>query len=189
MRSRDVLLVLSVTFLAVLSEYVVYSYISVILTDDKFAGVSLLPIALFLFGIGAMLGNLATAILTDRFGPRGVLLGTVFCQTICMALVVLYRDQTLVVLPCAFAWGVFSYMYLVPIQHRLLDLSKRFGAFTLSLNSSVIYLGIAAGGALGGLVIARYSLETLTAVSIVVSLVALIIAHLSFPRPSRTSSI
>lgn len=189
LRNRDVLLVLSVTFLAVLSEYVIYSYISVILTDGKFAGVSVLPTALFLFGIGAMLGNVATAILTDRFGPRGVLLGTVFCQTTCMALVVFYRDQVAVVLPCAFAWGMFSYMYLVPIQHRLLDLSKRFGAFTLSLNSSVIYLGIAAGGALGGLVIARYSLETLTAVSIAASLAALTIAHFSFPRSSGTTKL
>jgi predicted MFS family arabinose efflux permease len=188
-RNRDVLVALSVTFLVVLSEYVVYSYISLILTDGKFAGVSVLPTALFLFGIGAMLGNVATAVLTDRFGPRGVLLGTVFCQTICMALVVLYRDKAGVVLPCAFAWGVFSYMYLVPIQHRLLDLSKRFGAFTLSLNSSVIYLGIAAGGALGGLVVARFSLETLTIVSIAASLAALKIAHLSFPRSSGATDM
>ena len=181
-QNRDVLVALSVTFLVVLSEYVVYSYISVILTGTEFAGVNILPTVLFLFGIGAMLGNVATAILTDRFGPRGVLLATVLCQTACMALVVLYRDRPMVVLPCAFAWGVFSYMYLVPIQHRLLDLSKRFGAFTLSLNSSVIYLGISAGGALGGIVVARASLETLTVVSILASLAALLIAHLSFPR-------
>jgi predicted MFS family arabinose efflux permease len=77
----------------------------------------------------------------------------------------------------------------VPIQHRLLDLSKRFGAFTLSLNSSVIYLGIAAGGALGGLVVARFSLETLTIVSIAASLAALKIAHLSFPRSSGATDM
>ncbi|MEX0632887.1 hypothetical protein M8494_15655 [Serratia ureilytica] len=33
-----------------------------------------------------------------------------------------------------------------PIQHHLLSLSKRFGALTVSLNSSVLAAGIAAGG-------------------------------------------
>ena len=47
--------------------------------------------------------------------------------------------------------GHTGWMYLVPIQHHLLSLSKRFGALTVSLNSSVLYVGIAAGGMLGGL--------------------------------------
>lgn len=184
-RSRDVLVALSVTFLVVLSEYVVYSYISLVLAGGVFAGLGLLPTALFLFGLGAMLGNIATAILTDRLGPRVVLIGTVLAQTFCMALLVLFRETPVFVLPCAFAWGVFSYMYLVPIQHRLLDLSKRFGAFTLSLNSSVIYLGISGGGALGGLIVAYARIETLALVSVIVSLAGLTVAHLSFPRALR----
>lgn len=36
----------------------------------------------------------------------------------------------------------------MPIQHRLLGLSKTYGAFTVSLNSSVLYIGI--GEVLGG---------------------------------------
>ena len=63
-RNRIVLLVLSVTFFIVLSEYVVYSYISVVLKDTEFSGINILPGALALFGIGAIIGNIATAIFT-----------------------------------------------------------------------------------------------------------------------------
>lgn len=184
-RNAAVLVALSVTFLVVLSEYVVYSYVSLVLDSGSIWGLNLLPAALFVFGIGAILGNIATAILTDWFGPRVVLLGSVLSQTCCMILIVMWRDNPIIVLPCAFAWGVFSYMYLVPIQYHLLDLSKRFGAFTLSLNSSVIYLGIAAGGALGGIIVTQAPVEMLSVVSVIASLAALTIAYLSFPKFAR----
>lgn len=41
-------------------------------------------------------------------------------------------------------------MYLTPIQHRLLEFSGQFGTFTMSLNSSVLCLGIAMGSLFGG---------------------------------------
>ncbi|HET6196085.1 MAG TPA: MFS transporter, partial [Acetobacteraceae bacterium] len=61
----------------------------------------------------------------------------------------------------SFGWGIASYMYLVPIQHKLLELAKTAGQMTMSLNSSAIYLGIAAGGALGGLSLAHLGVASL----------------------------
>ncbi len=146
-----VLAALLMTFLVVLSEFTLYAYIGIV-----FAGplALVLPAVLLGFGIGSFLGNLMVGFATDRFGPRRILLGAVTVQTLLLPAIVLVRDVPLLPVAIAFAWGVVSYMYLVPIQHRLVDLSREAGPMTLSLNSSAIYLGIAGGGALGGGILA-----------------------------------
>ena len=79
-----------------------------------------------------------------------MLLFSVALQTLSLFLLAFYVTSpwVLAIFP---VWGITGWMYLVPIQHHLLSLSKRFGALTVSLNSSVLYAGIAAGGMLGGL--------------------------------------
>jgi MFS transporter, DHA1 family, inner membrane transport protein len=182
LRDAGVRMALAITYLVVLSEYVVYTYISVLFEGVKLGAMSILPIVFLVFGIGAMLGNVATGILTDRLGPRVVLTTAVIAQTTCIVAIVLCRCQVRIILPATFAWGVFSYMYLVPIQHRLLGLSKRSGAFTIALNSSVIYLAIASGAALGGAILARGPTETLLVVSLLASVLAIAATRRSFPK-------
>jgi predicted MFS family arabinose efflux permease len=84
------------------------------------------------------------------------LLFSVSIQTVSLFLLTFYVSSPWWVLAIFLVWGITGWMYLVPIQHHLLSLSKRFGALTVSLNSSVLYAGIAAGGMLGGLTL--YSL-------------------------------
>jgi predicted MFS family arabinose efflux permease len=52
-----------------------------------------------------------------------------------------------------FLWGLTGWMYVVPQQHRLLNRPGSDGSLTVALNNSVFYLGIAAGGAIGGIVL------------------------------------
>ncbi len=182
-KNRSVILVLIVTFFVVLSEYAAYSYISVILDGTELNALNVLPLVLALYGIGAIFGNLATAFLTDRFGSRIVLFVSVTLQTFCLITLILYRTDAYVVFAMAFAWGVFSYMYLVPVQHRLLELSKEYGAFTISLNSSIIYLGIGAGGVVGGLVVAFLPIEALAVVGAIASLLGIVAAVFAFDSP------
>ncbi|MCX8998496.1 MFS transporter [Rhizobiaceae bacterium BDR2-2] len=177
-RNPRVLATLSVTFLVVMSEYVVFAYLSVVLGGS---GAGILPLSMLIFGFGAILGNVITGFATDRFGPARVLLTAIAAQAACIATVVIFRQAPLVVLPVAFVWGVFSYMYLVPIQHRLLTLASEAGAFTVSLNSSVIYLAIAAGGAVGGLILAYASLSVLLVFSLCAGAAGFAVALAVFP--------
>jgi len=175
--SPKVLTALSTTFIVVLSEYTLYSYISIVFAQGRAA---ILPAVLLAFGIGAFLGNLGVGFATDRFGPRRILIAAVAVQTALLPSVVLARDIPSVAITLAAAWGVVSYMYLVPIQHRLVELSKEAGPMTLSLNSSAIYLGIAGGGALGGLVLAVFGVGSLAASATLLGLLALAIIWRSF---------
>ena len=114
--------VLSVTLFVVISEFVVYSYVSVIITGSLLTGVPLLSAALFAYGFGAVTGNAACGFLTDRFGPYKVLIAVIGAQLIVLVALVGFGHHGALTVLIAFLWGNASYMYLVPIQHRLLDL-------------------------------------------------------------------
>lgn len=175
-----VLTTLSITFLAALSEHTAYSYISVILVETRFADLPVLPVALAFFGVGAVIGNFVAGYGTDRFGNRAVIIFAVATQSLALlALAVLHADP-LPVCIILLVWGIAGWMYLVPIQHRLLDLSKTYGAFTVSLNSSVLYLGIGGGGALGGAFISYFPPDGLGFLSFAVGVLALANALLAF---------
>lgn len=151
LRQKAVLTTLLITFFAVCSEHIVYSYVSVLLKHTQLGAEAILPIALLVFGVGAVIGNFVSGVLTDTLGSKFVLLFSVTIQTVSLFLLTFYVTSPWWVLTIFLVWGITGWMYLVPIQHHLLSLSKRFGALTVSLNSSVLYAGIAAGGMLGGL--------------------------------------
>lgn len=96
---------LSVTLLIVIAEFTVYSYVSLLLAETALGGVPVLPAALFAYGIGAILGNVATGVLTDRVGPTIVLLLAVGIQTALLAALVLLREYAVLVVAIAFVWG------------------------------------------------------------------------------------
>jgi DHA1 family inner membrane transport protein len=174
---------LAVTFLIVLSEFVVYTYVSVILAGTSYARAPVLPAVLLAYGIGALAGNLATGVLTDRLGPLQVLVGAVAVQTVLLVALVVWRDAALLTVAIGFVWGIASYMYLVPIQHRLLSHAGGSGTLVLSLNSSLIYVGISAGAWAGGAVLDRAGIAPLALVAGLLGAVALVAAVVFMRRP------
>ena len=164
-RNRAVLITLSITLAGVLSEFTLYTYISVVFEGVEMWSRGILPVVLFTFGGGALAGNIAVGLATDRLGPRRTLLAAFGAQTALMPTLFLVRHVPAAAIGVSFAWGIASYMYLVPIQHKLLELAKTAGQMTMSLNSSAIYLGIAAGGALGGLSLAHFGIASLPILS------------------------
>lgn len=182
LRQKAVLTTLLITFFAVCSEHIVYSYVSVLLKNTQFGPQAILPLALLLFGIGAVIGNFASGALTDALGSKFVLLFSVALQTLSLFLLAFYVTSPWWVLAIFLVWGITGWMYLVPIQHHLLSLSKRFGALTVSLNSSVLYAGIAAGSMLGGLALYALPAHYLPLFSLPLGAIALLLTLIFFQR-------
>ncbi|MNS99343.1 Purine efflux pump PbuE [compost metagenome] len=180
LRQKAVLTTLLITFFAVCSEHIVYSYVSVLLKNTQLGPEAILPLALLVFGIGAVIGNFVSGLLTDTFGSKFVLLFSVSIQTLSLFLLAFYVTSPWWVLAIFLVWGITGWMYLVPIQHHLLSLSKRFGALTVSLNSSVLYAGIAAGGMLGGLTLYTLPAYYLPLFSLPLGAIALLLTLLFF---------
>ncbi len=179
-RDRAVLLTLSITLAGVLSEFTLYTYISVVFAGVEWLARGILPVILFTFGFGALVGNIAVGIATDGLGPRRTLIAAFGAQTVLMPALFLVRHLPAAAIGVSFGWGIASYMYLVPIQHKLLELAKTAGQMTMSLNSSAIYLGIAGGGALGGLSLAHFGTASLPILSTTLGIGVLAVIVRSF---------
>jgi len=173
---------LATTFLIVVSDYAVYSYVSVIFDQTRFSRIPILPLVLLAFGIGGIVGNVATGILTDRIGPTRVLLGTVAVQTVLLVAVVLCRANGAAAIALSLLWGATSYMYLVPIQHRLLSRADAAQRLVLALNGSLVNAGIAVGAAIGGLAIERGGPAVLAVPAAAIGIAAMLTAGIFVPR-------
>jgi predicted MFS family arabinose efflux permease len=182
LRQKAVLTTLLITFFAVCSEHIVYSYVSVLLGDTRLGPEAILPLALLVFGLGAVIGNFASGMLTDTLGSNFVLLLSVGIQTLSLFLLAFSAESPWWVLAIFLVWGITGWMYLVPIQHHLLSMSRRFGALTVSLNSAVLYAGIAAGGMLGGLTLYALPGRALPVLSLPPGVVALLLTLRYFQK-------
>ncbi|ANW03117.1 MFS transporter [Bradyrhizobium icense] len=188
--SKVVYGILSVTLFVVVSEFIVYSYVSVFITGSLLTGVPLLSAALFAYGFGAVTGNAACGFLTDRFGPYKVLIAAVGAQLILLVGLVAFGHHGALTVLIAFLWGNVSYMYLVPIQHRLLGLAGDRSKLVLAMNSSTTFAGIAIGAFLGGILVEVSGVTSLAVGAILVGLigVGLAVAFMRDVAPAEAAA-
>lgn len=153
LRRRNVVTVLPLTLLGMAASYTVYAY-SVPELESVGVAEASVTIMLFLYGLGAVLGNLASGYFTDRWGSVRVLTVTYVGMAVALALLAgiatVGASLTALVGLLAIVWGGTSWAQTPPQQHRLISAAPQEVPLVVSLNSSAIYLGIGAGTALGG---------------------------------------
>ncbi|MGH9115513.1 MAG: MFS transporter, partial [Acidimicrobiales bacterium] len=155
LRQPAVVANLGATLLWITGAFVAYTFIASILRSATGWHGATLSALLLLYGAAAFAGNVAGGYAADRWGPR---------RTVTVALVSLVASLSAVaagtgagpplgipvVLAGMVAWA-FAGWALTPAQsHRLVGLTPTAGPEVLSLNTSAVYLGIAAGASLGG---------------------------------------
>ncbi len=154
-RRSDILLALATTMLWTTGAFTLYTYIAPFLAAHAGITGPWLGAALIVSGIGSALGNQIGGIASDRFGPERTL---VVVLTV-LALSLIAASLVAVTLPPATAIFVIPVVMLVwsgagwaghPSQmSRLAAMAPDAAVVALSLNASALYLGIAAGAALG----------------------------------------
>lgn len=73
LKSRSVVLVYLATLLVVTAHFAAFTYIEPWLRESTKLSASLIPVALFLFGIAGIAGNFLTSILYDKYLKSGLL--------------------------------------------------------------------------------------------------------------------
>ncbi|GAA3470466.1 MFS transporter [Nonomuraea roseola] len=152
LRHPAVVRVLPLTVLGMGAAYTAYAY-SVPALEG--VGVSAIGLMLFLYGVGAVTGNLLSGYATDRWGARRVLTIGYALMALTMG-VLAWLAASGAVIPVGVGalmvvWGASSWCQTPPQQHRLISASPGEAALLVSLNSSAIYAGIGLGTVLGGL--------------------------------------
>jgi predicted MFS family arabinose efflux permease len=157
LRRSNAVLVLPLTVLGMAASYLPYTYSGPALRALGVAEVAL-PTILFLYGAGAISGNLATGVATDRYGPVPVLRICYVLMGLSLATVwfIGVADAASIAAAGAasFFWGASTWMQTPAQQQRLMTAAPSEGPLLMALQSSAIYVGIGLGTAMGGWVIA-----------------------------------
>ncbi|WP_051721609.1 MULTISPECIES: MFS transporter [Actinomycetes] len=130
-----------------------YTYISTTLTSVSGVSESFIPIALMLFGLGMVTGNIAGGALADRGVVRAIFIGLV-AITVVLILFALFADNPWAALVLTFLIGVSGTALTPALQIRLMDVAEDAQTLAAALNHSALNIANAGGAWLGGLVIA-----------------------------------
>ena len=147
---RDVLAVLALTFLYFVAIFAVFSYIGPVLQALVPMGREQQSLTLALFGVSGVAGTLLGGVANDRFGPRRSLVVQLAVLGLTMALLPLTAGSWPLLMTTLLVWGTAGFGMMVPQQSRLAALAPSAAPMLLSLNASMLYLGTAAGAAVGG---------------------------------------
>lgn len=166
-RRAEVLLALSVTLFWGTGIFTFYTYIAPFLTHAVGIDAAYVPLMLFIFGVAGWIGNTIGGRLTDRGGPvRALAAGLSILAASYLAFSLLAHagpsPVAFSVMMVALVVGSMAGWSFHPSQTaRLVQLVPNNAVVALSLNASALYLGNAAGAALGGLTLSFASVADL----------------------------
>ncbi|MBP3083182.1 MFS transporter [Mycolicibacterium fortuitum] len=133
--------------------FAVYTYISTTMTDVTGLSRSMVPVALMVFGLGMVAGNLIGGQLADSSVVRALYL-SLGSLAVLLAAFSLGSHSPWTALPLLFGVGVAGSAVGPALQTRLMDVAHDAQTLAAALNHSALNIGNATGAWVGGLVIA-----------------------------------
>jgi DHA1 family inner membrane transport protein len=188
LRSGRVLAVLGTTLLYFGAIFSVFSYIGPVLRTLGGVSDATLSLTLMFFGCAGVAGTLLGGWATDRFGAVPALRWLLSLFVLAMLLVPLTHGHYLPMLLAFLAWGICGFGMMAPQQARLVAVDLQRSPVLLSLNSSMMYFGMALGAAVGGALLPWTGFERLPWVGVPLALAGLATLWLSVRRPAITAA-
>ena len=153
LRRVQVWLALLVGMIGFGGMFAVYTYISTTMTDVAGLPRDLVPLALMVFGIGMVIGNLVGGRLADRSVVRALYLSMGTLGAV-LAVFVFASHNPYTAMVVLFGIGASGSAVAPALQTRLMDVARDAQTLAAALNHSALNIGNATGAWVGGLVIA-----------------------------------
>jgi MFS transporter, DHA1 family, inner membrane transport protein len=150
---------LAVTFLYLTGGFAIISYIAPLTMEGAGLPALAIPGMLLAFGIGAVIGNLASGYLADRIGATRVVVLALLISaavSVVIALVLKFLPPAIsgpALIALMGLWGTIGWSFPPAQASRIVGFAPQIAHLTLSLNASALYFGIAAGTVVGGRVL------------------------------------
>lgn len=152
----------AIVFLAGASTYCFYTYLTPIFQQELHIPDSMLSVALLVFGIAAIISNVSSGQVANVSGIRTLPLIYVI-QTVCLLLLPIATHNLISGGLVLFTLGVVMYLLNSPLQMHFLKIATREHPACVNLASSLISVffnfGIAAGSAMGGVIVGHVGLR------------------------------
>ena len=155
LRQRAVLSVFVLTLVYFIAIFSVFSYMGPVLKSLRPLEPAALSAVISVFGVAGVIGTLSGGRAADRWGPRRSLTLSLSGLSLCLLALPLTAGNLLAMVAVLMVWGVSGFSMMAPQQVRLAQLAGPQTPLALSLNNSMLYLGIALGAAVGGVALAH----------------------------------
>jgi DHA1 family inner membrane transport protein len=174
LRQRAVLAVFALTLVYFIAIFSVFSYMGPVLKSLKPLEPGALSAVISVFGVAGVVGTLSGGRAADRLGARRSLTLSLSGLSLCLLLLPLTAGHLWATVAVLMVWGVCGFSMMAPQQVRLAQLAGPDTPLALSLNNSMLYLGIALGAAVGGAALSHLEPRYLPWVGAPFAMVALI---------------
>ncbi|KAB2910473.1 MAG: MFS transporter [Hyphomicrobiaceae bacterium] len=181
-----VVALIGVSFLQYAALFVVFAYIAPVVTAGGAFDRLGIPWLLLLFGCGSVAGNLAGGWAADRWGKTQVITAALLALVPILALFPIACGSIAAGSVDAVLWGFAGLAFMAPQQHRVISIPGQAAPVMLSLNVAAIYLGGAAGAALGGAV-EHLGANAIGLAGAALALLALALSSLVRPAPAAAN--
>jgi DHA1 family putative efflux transporter-like MFS transporter len=143
-------------------------------------------VILFAFGIASLIGSRLGGFLADRIGTARTLVGGMAAQALALALLSTVAGSAIVTLPLLMLWAIAAWTFGPTQNYNLVSLAPEASGIMLSLNSSFVQLGFAAGAGIGGIAAGSSTMLAVSWIGAASVAIAVFIAAVSF-RLTRSS--
>ena len=165
LKSPQLAITLFITFFVFIGFSIMDTYITPYLAfkmpnaDHAISGI------LLAMGIASMVGSKLGGFLADRMGISRTLLGAMVIQIVALILLSVGFKSGLIIVVLLMIWELACWTFGPTQNFNLVSLVPGASSIVLSLNSSFVQLGFAAGAGIGGITVSSISIEVITWVS------------------------
>ena len=189
LKKPQVLVALAITFFWLGGYSLAYTYISPFLLEVTHLNESLISAALFVFGIASMIGSKVGGYSADKRGIIFTLVSGMALHVISLILLSLVGQSVIAVFAILILWSFAAWSSAPAQQFNLVKLVPESSGVMLSLNSSMMQFAMAVGAGIGGLIVNRVSLASITWFGVFGVLIAIIAVFVLSSMASRHSAV
>jgi len=185
LKKPKIAVALGITFIVFTSYSMVNTYITPILAFVIPVSEQKMSSILFALGIASLFGSKIGGLLADRVGITRTLIGSMIVQALALLLLTNSSGSILESLPLLMLWVIGAWTFGPTQSFNLVSLAEGSGIM-LSLNSSFVQFGFAAGAGLGGIAVGGASImaATWTGAALVIFAAAISVLSLRLTRSS-----
>ncbi|MCY8252302.1 MFS transporter, partial [Bacillus inaquosorum] len=160
LKNPKIVLTLGVTFFVFISYSILNTYITPFLSFVMPLMERKISFILSAMGIASLFGSKIGGLLADRIGTMRTLIGSMAGQALALALLstVSGFNWVLVIIPLLMLWEIAVWTFGPTQNFNLVSIAPEASGIVLSLNSSFVQLGFAAGAGIGGIAMGNSSM-------------------------------
>ncbi|WP_404580072.1 MFS transporter [Paenibacillus sp. RC254] len=182
LKQPRIAITLGVTFFVFVGFSVVDTYITPFLAAVMPTMESKMSVILLTLGIGSLMGSRLGGFLADRIGIIRTLFCSMAVQALALVLQSAFSGWIIATIVFLMVWEIAVWTFGPTQNFNLVLLAPEASSIVLSLNSSFVQLGFAAGAGIGGIAIGSFSILNIPWISAISVVIAAAIAVLSLSR-------